>query len=359
MQIEAYSNFTIQDLTEKENHDWAAIELAFKSSPAVFENTLFKLHFKRNAAYNAAQKKAILKFLASGYVNTNDVRYFNEFLWFYNDTDNAGDLKELCYSNFKKNLDKDGKHSFPLATREEVKQFVTKHKRPDAITVNNKLNVGLVGFPVFFCNIIRELHKAGFNVQQVFIPFHPNKHIRRLLSIGLLVKIGSMLKKNSFKYDTLNYQPKDEAIGTHLAAKNFDIGFHKLNFIIRDNIFGNFKKGLINDHWGILPYLRGKSTIAYSVLFGFPVMPTMHLIARGIDMGDIIGFYECDYTGVTTINGVRDKIRSTLTGRVVDAIKRLSSNDFTFITNNAAMGLTFYEIHPWLYKHAEDTLKGA
>lgn len=323
------------------------------------ENILFKLHFKRNAAYDAAQKKAILKYLSDRYIQTNDVRYFNEFLWFYKDTDGAKGIHELCHEHFKKNLDKNGKHSFPLATQEEVKQFVARHKFSSAPVANNKLKVGLVGFPIFFGEMSKRLQQEGFKVEQVFIPFHPNKQIRRLLSIRLLVKLGSLLKKNFSKYDTLNYLPKDEAIGAHLAKKQFDLGFHKLNFIIRQNVFGNFKKGLINDHWGILPFLRGKSTIAYSVLFGFPVMPTMHLIEKGIDTGDIIGFYECDYTGVATINGIRDKVRSTLTARVVDSLKRLSSDNFRLIENNEAMGQTFYEIHPWLYKHAEETLKAS
>lgn len=321
------------------------------------ENILFKLHFKRNAAYSAGDKKLILQYLADRYMNTNDVRYFNEFLWFYRDTDNARDIHAKCHATFKNNLDAKGRHSFPLATKEEVKGFVARHSFKSQPQVNNTLKVGLVGFPVFFGAMHKELQKAGFTVEQVFIPFHPNKKVRQLLSIRLLVKLGSILKKNFVSYDTLNYLPKDEAIGTHLAKKNFDLGFHKLNFIIRENVFGNFKKGLINDHWGILPFLRGKSTIAYSVLFGFPVMPTMHLIEKGIDTGDIIGFYECDYTGITTINGIRDKIRSSLTSRVVDSVKRLSSDNFKLIENNEDLGQTFYEIHPWLYKHAEESLR--
>src|SRR5687767_11903843 len=84
------------------------------------EHILFKLHFKRNTPYSADEKKAILSYLANHYVSSNDVRYFNEFLWFYKDTDNAAGLNELCHSTFKGNLDAKGKHKFPLATQEEV-----------------------------------------------------------------------------------------------------------------------------------------------------------------------------------------------------------------------------------------------
>lgn len=322
------------------------------------ESILFKLHFKRKKSFSAEEKKAILQYLANRYSVTNDVRYFNEFLWFYNESDDAQDLNEMCHAHFKKNLDAKGAHSFPLATKTQVREFLDQHKASENYDVNKDLKVGLVGFPLFFAGMIKELQRAGFKVEQVFIPFHPNKKIRKILSIGLLVKIASWLKKNFNSYDTFNYDPKDEALGSKLEAKRFDIGFHKLNFIIRENVYGNFKKGLINDHWGVLPFLRGKSTIAYTVLFGFPMVCTMHLIDKGIDMGRIVGFYETDCTGITSINGIRDRVRSTLTGRVVDAIKRLSGNNFRFIENEVPRGLTFYEIHPWLYKHAEETLKG-
>ena len=357
MTIELLKDFTLPELIDTDNHDWERIAATFMASPRVFESALFKLHFKRKKPFTAQQKKNILRFLETGYTASRDVRYFNEFLWFYNDEDNAAELKEKLMQAFNKNVDSSGHHSFPLATKDEVRSFLDRNKFSSEAKVNNNLKVGLVGFPAFFGSIQKELKKAGFDVHQIFIPFHPNKKINKLLSIPLLVKGICWLKKNTFRYDTLNYHYKDPAIGAALLSRKFDIGFHKLNFIIKNNIFDNFRKGLINDHWAVLPHVRGKSTIAWTLLFGFPMVSTLHLIDNGVDTGKIIGFYEYDVKGIDTINGVRNKLRSTLTERIVDGVKRLSADEFHFIENTPSGGLTFYEIHPWLYGFVEERLK--
>lgn len=356
MPTDLLNDFTLPELIDADSHNWEGIAATFSQSPRTFETALFKLHFKRKKSFTATQKNNILRFLELGYAQTNDVRYFNEFLWFYKDEDNAGALKEKLMSSFHKNISKEGWHNFPLATREEVRLFLDRKKFTAEPKVNNKLKVGLVGFPAFFGNIQKRLKQEGFDVYQVFIPFHPNKKINKLLSIPLFVKGICWAKKNFFPYLTLNYHYKDPAIGEALLSRKFDIGFHKLNFIIKNNVFDHFSKGLINDHWAVLPHLRGKSTIAWTLLFGFPMVSTLHLIDNGVDTGKIIGYYEYDVKGIGTINGVRNKLRSTLTDRIVDGVKRLSSDNFQFIENTPSGGLTFYEIHPWLYEFVEKSL---
>ena len=83
------------------------------------------------------------------------------------------------------------------------------------------------------------------------------------------------------------------------------------------------------------------------------MVSTLHLIDQGVDTGKIIGYYEYDVNGIKTINGVRNTLKSTLNERVIDGIKRLSVDDFVFIENTPHGGLTYYEIHPWLYEFVE------
>lgn len=161
----------------------------------------------------------------------------------------------------------------------------------------------------FFASIIKELRKEGHQVEQFFLPYHPNKQISRLLKIKIFVKLISILKGNFYPYKTLDYDHKDEQIGKELKKGNFDIGFHKLNFIIRENIFGSFRLGLLNDHWGYLPLLRGKSTIAYSLLLDVPVISTVHFINQGIDSGPIVGYQHAEYTNAGSADDVRSVLR--------------------------------------------------
>jgi hypothetical protein len=352
-----HPQFSVTDLTESHHLNWADIKKTFVSDPASFEEMLFKLHFRRKKSYTASQKSNILQFLSNGYLITNDVRYFNEFLWFYKDEDGHQELKTNCYNNFTRIIESNGRHTFPGVTPADAKAYMKKYLLPKDPVFDNKQKVGLIGFPPFFPRIIQGLADAGFVTEQVFIPYHPNRHINRLLSNPLLVKLISKLKGNKYNYDTLNLRYDDNAIKEILGKRSFDMGFHKLNCIIRANIFEPFRKGLINDHWGLLPFLRGKSTIAWTVLLGFPMVSTMHLIEKGIDTGKIVGYSEeFDMSGIKDLDAIRNHMRATLPDRVVRAIKQLSVQAFEPAENEVGKGLTFYEIHPWIYSFINNNL---
>lgn len=348
---EPQPNFQLADLLESRNVDWSWINKTLKSTPAVFEELLFRVHFKRNKRLPAESVSRILLFLSTGYLSTDDVRYFNEFLWFYKDNEHDKDLYEGCIERFRLNLDEKGCHhlpdhlfNYPVHTADrDLDKIKTAPQR--------KLRICLIGFPPFFGPIIRELKKQGHEVEQYFLPYHPNKHIRRILKLKLPVKLLSMLKGNFHSYKTLNYDPKDERIATELKKGNFDIGFHKLNLIIRENIFGSFRLGLLNDHWGYLPLLRGKSTIAYSLLLGVPVISTIHFIEKGIDSGPIVGYQHASYTKAASAEDVRQYLKKAMPERVVAAIQLAGSEGFEARENTRAAGLTYYEIHPWLNEH--------
>jgi len=343
--------FLLKDLLESRNVDWSWINKTFKNSPGSFEELLFRIHYKRKKLLPGESVSRILLFLSTGYLSTNDVRYFNEFLWFYKENDHEKDLMDGCMERFNANLDEKGCHHLP----ENLLQYPVNIGERDldkmTFKIDAPLRVCLVGFPPFFASIIKELRKEGHLVEQFFLPYHPNRHINRLLKIKILVKLVSMLKGNFYPYKTLDYDPKDEEIGKELRKGNFDIGFHKLNFIIRENIFGSFRLGLLNDHWGYLPLLRGKSTIAYSLLLDVPVISTIHFINQGIDSGPIIGYRQAEYSNAGSADDVRRILRKKMPERIVAAIKYAGSSSFTAKENIKEAGITFYEIHPWLNEH--------
>ena len=134
------------------------------------------------------------------------------------------------------------------------------------------------------------------------------------------------------------------------------VGFHKLGFIIRNNILKQFSKGLLNDHWAILPFLRGRSTIEFSILFGFDVGCTIHLVTDKIDEGAIISIHTYKTDNISSIKQVRKKIRSDLTNRVVKAINKYTLSGYKTIENNPNKGLTYFNMHSILIKYIESEI---
>lgn len=348
-QSNGVNHFDIKELLAEKNIDWSTIKINFETAPEQFEELLFRIHYKRNKTLSNYEREKILNFLSIGYRVTGDIRYFNEFLWFYQE-DIDKSMMEGCMNKFNSSLDEKGYHPLP----DKLKQYPVDIDKYDLSKGDFKENIPmricLIGFPPFFGKIIKELKKEGHHVEQFFLPYHPNRHINRFLKLKIPVKIVALFAGNSFSYHTLNFDHKDERIGEVLKARNFDIGFHKLNFIIRENIFGPFRLGLLNDHWGYLPMIRGKSTIAYSVLLKIPVIPTLHFIDKGIDSGPIVGYYACNYSKAGTVKQIRDILRKNMPERAVAAIKYAGSS-FIPKENIKEAGITFYEIHPWLNEH--------
>lgn len=350
-QSDELRHFLLKDLLESRNVDWSWINKTFKNSPGCFEEILFRIHYKRKKLLPGESVSRILLFLSTGYLSTNDVRYFNEFLWFYKEHEHEKDLMDGCMERFNNNLDEKKCHHLPENLVNHPVSTAERDLDRMAFSRIAPLRICLIGFPPFFASIIRQLRKEGHQVEQFFLPYHPNRNINRLLKIKILVKLISVLKGNFYSYTTLDYDPKDDQIGKVLKKGNFDIGFHKLNFIIRENIFGSFRLGLLNDHWGYLPLLRGKSTIAYSLLLDVPVISTIHFINQGIDSGPIVGYQHAEYKNAGTADKVRNILKKKMPERVIAAIRYAGSNAFTSKENKKEAGITFYEMHPWLNEH--------
>lgn len=353
-----FQDFQLKYLLEAGCIDWNEIEETFERHNYLFEKALCSIHFKRKKLLTDSHRERIIKFLYYGYTVTNDIRYFNEFLWFYKEGADV-ELKNKCFEKFEANLNEFNQHSVSVkdtAVKNKLKEISFSVSSDNDRCVDITQKVGLIGFPFFFPKIIKELQKSGFQIDQFFLPYHSKKIIKRLFSNAVAVKVIALMCGNRLAYKTLNSDYKAVETEALLAERRMDIGFHKLNFIIKKNIFGVFSKGLINDHWGMLPFLRGKSTIAYSVLLGLPIGATMHLIEEGIDTGKIIGFYKCDITGIKTLGGVKNRFRRTMSERVISAIKLLSSSQFTLLDNNSLEGATYYEMHPWLVKFIENNI---
>jgi hypothetical protein len=360
--IETCSGYivTISDIFDKNQVCWDEIKYLFIKDFRKFEELLFRLHFKRNAKLTKSQREIVVTFLSIGYYYSNDVRYFNEFLYFYKNSDNKKKYWLLMIKLFFENITENNHHIYPLCDNQEIENFMQETKNKIEFKRDKKLDtsqrIGLLGSPTFFKRIRAHLISQGFYVRCYFIPFHPNKKIDLLLKNRITFWLFCLVKRINFKYLRLDFGYKDRRIGELLKTDKLDIGFHKLGFILKKNIIEPFNLGIINDHWGILPYIRGRSTIEYSLLFGIPVVATSHIVEEGVDAGDIISFYRYDNVQNTysKIRQIRKFIRREREARAIDSIEILSRTKGAVARNEPEKGLMFYSMHPLLKKFIED-----
>ena len=177
----------------------------------------------------------------------------------------------------------------------------------------------------------------GKKVDVINVKYHPNKELNRILNSPLVNLFFKLIFLGAFYQVSITSK---EDLKTFKLSKQYDVGFHKLSFIIRDNIISCFNKGLINDHWGALPILKGRSTLLYSKFFGIDPIITNHLVEKDIDSGKIICF-----TSLKNKNNMLEII-FCLYKRIYQSILLLSSNTFKAIDNKK--GNMFYEMHPWI-----------
>jgi methionyl-tRNA formyltransferase len=112
---------------------------------------------------------------------------------------------------------------------------------------------------------------------------------------------------------------------------------------------------LVNDHWAVLPFIRGRSAIDYTVLFGFPVTATTHFVEPGVDSGGIIEVYRFDNIekNASGLKQIRDVVRKSYESRAIDTLLLLSKSKKQTIENDTEKGLTFYSMHPDLIDFIE------
>ncbi|OEU66802.1 MAG: hypothetical protein BA863_07030 [Desulfovibrio sp. S3730MH75] len=349
-------------LIDSDELDWARVVASFKEDFRILDELLFNLHFKRNIELSPSQDERVIIFLVIGYLYSNDVRYFNEFLFFYNEPASFEKYMLLMQDIFFSNISFVNHHSFPLCECKEVEShlqgFESKLNLVRNEDVDTTQRVALFGSPTFFKRIRLDLLEKGFDVRCYFIPFHPDKLVNFVLRNRLLFKLFCMFKHIKFKFTKLNFAYDDPEIGKVLEKENLDIGFHKLGFIIKSNVIGSLKKGLINDHWALLPFVRGRSTIEYSLLFGFPVAATTHLVEESVDTGGLVCVYNYDEEAkkCSSINDVKQLVRWDLNLRAIDSIEVLSRTKVPLYENKNDMGLMFYSMHPFLEKFIEDNI---
>ena len=290
---------------------------------------LKKIHLKR---LKSNLPDYVVAFCASKYMESNDVRFFNELLWL---VDGNLELINKAIKKFEYNFE-NSKYKHDL--NEEMINSESFMRSPVIDkSILKSTSIALIGNPIHFIIPFYFFLTKGKRVDVINVKYHPSKKLNTILNSSLIILIFKIIFGSSYKEVSINTKAD---LKKFKLSKEYDVGFHKLSFIIRDNILDCFNRGLINDHWGELPFLKGKSTLLYSKLFGIDPVITNHLIDKGIDSGEIICF--------TSLKNSNQKLKIVfgLYKRIYQSILLLSSNIFKDIDNKK--GLIFYEMHPWI-----------
>lgn len=333
---------------------------AVLDDPDGAEQRLWRLHYQRGKPILDGPRQEACTFLTAMYLHTADVRFFNELLWFLNGSEGLRAHGKLAAATFQGRLDRHGCHPFPGAERGEmlawldtaVEGVAQRRDRP----ADRTLRVGLLGSPSFFPAIRRELAAAGHPVECYFIPFHPDRKIRLVLTTRPLFNLLRRFKGVEFPFQTLSVDPRQA--GAVLGDASLDIGLHKLGFILDEELFSPFSRGLINDHWGLLPFVRGRSSLEYSLLLGVPIAATTHRVTAVVDGGDLVGVYPYPHLRArcASVRQLRNAIRADLDHRAVDSIGLMARGEAPTLPNDVARGRTFTEMHPALVRFVDQTM---
>lgn len=310
------------------------------SSNVSDDHLLKKIHLRRS---KESLPDFSIAYLFEKFLSSNDVRFFNEFLWLSQKDDRY--MKAIHH--FQMQLNHDGHYDCKYEEKIGPRPSLGTERKAVVKEDFQNTTVGLIGTTFHFIIANFKFKKMGVPVDIINVKYHNNKKLDLILNNKLVSLFYRLIfgKKRYFEIDIDNKKDLKDII----LPKKYDIGFHKLTFIISENLIDQFRKGLINDHWGALPLLKGRSTLAYSKLFGVDLVVTNHLTKPEIDSGDIICF-----TPLKSKPIKRD-IYIGLGARIVRSIGLLASNRVIKNLDNTR-GKIFYEMHPWLLNYIKKNI---
>lgn len=347
---------------------WNALKNTFRTDFQRLNKLLLRIHYTRDAQLTVSQRHNIVKCLTIGYLLTNDVRYFNEFLFFRNNS--FSDYLDICLHHFRSCLTDGRHHLCPTADRRRVERFIaslnaTKHERAGQLDLPAKgdCRVALLGNPIGFTSIYASLRTRGIKCDCFHLPEFQSKDrlsygrsgLRRWLWRNSTVA-RAYLRALGYEqpFVTLPDKPSSPRLTAVLREHRIDLALHRLHFIIRKNLIDCVGVGILNDHVGVLPFVRGWSTIEYALLFGFPVGATVHFVDEGVDTGPIIQIFILEPGPVgETLAELKTRLCAGGEKRLLHTIDYLLEHRPAPIPNTAGLGLQYFLMHPELDRYVE------
>jgi hypothetical protein len=345
-----------KDLFTSEPKFWDGIVQGINFRFRDFDKLLLQLHYQRSKPLDDTRRKLILKFLSIGYLFSKDVRYFNEFLWFSNDSKHP--LYKVSLAQFKQNLF-DGKHHlFPLADRNKVQSRIDQIQTKSNVenSGEKKPKIGLLGNPPSFKKIRTRLKKHNCSAKVYDLPYSPSRFGKAIKDRQLILNLLYRIQGCHFDYERVDFWNDDARLRKYFQSESLDLGIHHLGFILRKDLFEPFRLGVLNDHLGILPFIRGRSSIEYSLLFDFPLGATVHFVDESVDTGDILRFFSYERGSASTIQEVKQMILRQHDDRLLETVQKVITHGVQRVQNLQEAGLQYFSMHPLLIDYINKTV---
>jgi hypothetical protein len=355
----------VEELYAADESLWPALSAAFRDDFRALDRLLLRLHYQRGAAMDAGRRERVLRFLTLGYALSGDVRYLNEFLWFAGD--GGGDAYAAVNRlTFGENVGADGCHRFSLADSDALARGVhalTAHEAPPG-PPRLPERVAVLGPPHAFAALYAALRSEGCAPAVYDFPAPGPGWRRRLKANPLLRRAYYAARGCRVPYRAVSHPPASEDAGRMVAEAGCAVAVHQLPFIIRSNLIGAMPGGILNDHLGVLPFIRGRSSLEFSLLHGLPPAATVHFVDEGVDTGPLVrGYVYAPGPGEATVEGLKAHVLRHQDARLLDVLRYLGGGGRRTLANPPEQGLQYFSMHPsfvrWLDARVMPGLRGA
>jgi hypothetical protein len=330
--------------------DWRAWTAFLADGSERGERFLLKLHFRRGRSETSFREGARV-LCVFAYALTGDVRYFNELLWF---TDTGDADRERAFRLFQSRVNAAGIHPYPktIASGPDT-------PAPESVAgAGGAMKIGLLGYPHKFRALATVLRSAGYRTEAVHIPYGPKNLRRRIMAMPGLRTLSAQLCGWRGRTTWIPVDGSHPEIRERLASLGFDLAIHRLGMIIRRDMIAGCGRGILNDHFGLLPYVRGRSSVEFSLLHGIPVGGTVHFVDEGIDTGSIIGHwtYRLGDLDTSSVESVKKEVMRRSDDRFAAAVSILARPDFRSVANPLHAGVRYYSMAPVLVRYVDARL---
>lgn len=342
---------TVDALFAADESLWPGLAAAFRADFRALDRLLLRLHYRRGAELDAPRRERVLRFLTLGYALSGDVRYLNEFLWF--SPDPAHPYAAANGLSFRENVRADGTHRFPLADAAALARQLDVLRAADPAAGAPRLpgKVAVLGPPPAFTALHAALVRGGC-APSVYDFAAPGRGWRaRLKANPLLRRAYYALRGVRVPFRAVTHPPADERTGAVVARSGAEVAVHQLPFIIRSNLIGAFPGGILNDHLGVLPFVRGRSSLEFSLLFGLPPAATVHRVDAGVDTGPLLRVfvYGAPAAG-ESVATARARVLAERDARLLDVLGWLGGGGERTFPNPPEAGLQYFTMHPALVR---------
>jgi len=120
--------------------------------------------------------------------------------------------------------------------------------------------------------------------------------------------------------------------------------------LIRESVLDLSGRGVLNCHMGLLPPYRGMDVVEWPILEGQAdhVGITVHLMARGVDEGDILVMHVAPREHTHDIRQLRERMEEMSPKAIVSAVLRLLSGQLQPLPQAVQDGRQYFVMHPRL-----------